>query len=135
MSAILDYKALTKVGEAYITTDDFVRVPGSLIDTRKYPARSLAIRVSNTGLANDASYKVRGSVDGTNFTDVITKVLAGTDQAASGATVQEAASAEVFIDDNYADKDPVLAFNYFDVMAKSTVGAASTTVVVTISAK
>lgn len=135
MSAILDYKALTKVGEAYITTDDFVRVPGSLIDTRKYPARSLAIRVANTGASNDADYKVRGSVDGTNFTDVITKVLSGADQAASGATVQEATAAEVFIDNNYADKDPVLAFNYFDIMAKSTVGAASTTVVVTISAK
>jgi hypothetical protein len=120
--------------DTYTTTDDFVRVPGAIIDLRQDPVSSLAIRVSNTGGSNDINYKVRGSIDGTNFTDIITLLLDGTEQAATGATVQENASAQVFVTDAYDGGAPA-SFNYYDVVAKSTSGGNSSTVVVTISAR
>jgi hypothetical protein len=120
--------------DPYTTTNDFLRVPGAMIDLRQDPTSSLAIRVSNTGGSNDINYKVRGSVDGTNFTDVITLVLAGTEQAATGATVQENSSAEVFITDAYDGGAPA-SFNFYDVVAESTSDNNHSTVVVVISAR
>lgn len=120
--------------DTYTTTNDFVRVPGAIIDVRHYPVGSIAVRVENTGDTNDINYKVRGSIDGDNFTDIITLLLDGTEQAATGATVQESASAEVFVTDFHDGGCPA-SFNYYDVVAESTSNDNASTIVVTISAR
>src|SRR3990167_3864767 len=75
---ILDQARLWKKTASYTTTNDFVQMPGSVIDLRRFPVNSLAVRVSNAGASNDVNYKVRGSIDCVNYTDVITLLLDGT---------------------------------------------------------
>lgn len=134
MSAVMAREQLFKACKPQATTNSFVQVSGSLLDVRSYPIASLAVRVANTGASNDLDYKVRGSIDGVNFTDVITLTLAGVEQAASGAAVQEDASAEVFITNGYDGGAPN-SFNFYDVVVKSTVNDTPTTAEVVISAR
>lgn len=104
------------------TTDSYVAVTNSTIDTGYYGQRSIVYRVSESGGANGITYKVQGSVDNTNWTDLRTITAAGALNAAADVAVAASAADLSFISDteSTATNAGKSGYRFYRVMVKST---------------
>lgn len=100
--------------DAQATTNSYVDVSGSNVDTLRY--KSLSFVVGNTDEANDLDFKVLASNDGTNYVEVQAE-----------ATVQELTGG------TYAVTQA--AYRYYKVQVKSTIAETPAEATVSYSLK
>lgn len=105
------------------TTDSYATVTGSQIDTYAYGCTRVGYRIKETGGANGITAKVRGSIDGSNWTDLTTLDSAGSEAGGVDQTIAASATLLAFITPEF-DAGAKAGFRFYDVQVKAT-GAGS----------
>lgn len=110
------------------TTDDYVDVEGSLLDTAKSGARYISYLVAEVGGDNGITFKIMASIDGETYT-LINGPLnqAGSEDADGIIAVNANASTEVFVTPDY-DSGAKACYRFYKVQVKSTMMAMAGTV-------
>lgn len=126
--------SVTKTGVT--TTDAYAAVSEISFDTFHGGEKHFAFRYAETGGANGATFKVQGSLNGTNYTDVVTVSSAGAEDSDAETPVAAGASAEVFVtlEAGGAAVEPMAAracYRHYRVVVKSTSAGNAATVSVT----
>jgi hypothetical protein len=95
-------------------------VTGSQIDTYAYGCSRVGFRIAETGGSNGITAKVRGSIDGSNWTDLTTLDAAGSEAAGVDQTIAASAVLLAFVTPEF-DSGAKAGFRFYDVQIKSTV--------------
>jgi hypothetical protein len=108
------------------TTDTYVEVTGSTLDTAAFGQVFIGYRLAEVGGTNGVTYKVQGSLDTATWTDLTTLDEDGVERAGAEIAVPAAGDALAFITPGY-DAGAKAAFRSYRVVVRSTTAGAAGT--------
>lgn len=106
----------------FTTANAYASVPGTRLDTERGGPRSIAYRVLELNV-NAITVKLRGSIDGVDWVDLITLDEAGTARGGVDVAVAKNAGAYLLVTDALVN-GARMALRLYDLQAKSTIAAA-----------
>jgi hypothetical protein len=108
------------MGVTYTTTASYAAVTGTKINMPR-GARAVAVQVTETGGANGGTFKVQGSLDGSNWTDLTVYDATSTIESAADVAVSAGTTVPVFMSQS-ATKFATGCYTFYQIQAKDTSG-------------